>query len=508
MEMDFKKELEKNLDSMISDLKGLLQIPSIAGEAEGEYPFGREVQRALEYMLNLGKSMGFEVKNVDNYGGHIDFSGSEDGVMALVGHIDVVPEGDGWTWEPFDGTVKDGWIYGRGVQDDKGPTMVALYVMKILKDLGFKPKKTIRLILGLDEESSWDGMKYYLEHEKAPDFGIVPDADFPLVQCEKGLLEFEITRVNEKLAAGHNAPASSKNGTGKSAAMETGALVLESLTGGSAANVVAGQAVIRISGALGSLTETEAWLKQQAAGKEYEIKTAIDGGEYNGYGGRGQLTVTVTGQPAHAACPERGKNAISMAMDLLRDTAFSNEDANRLIKFYNGKIGFALDGSRIGCAMEDELSGHLTFNVGKINFDTDGSNGSGNSGGTVITVDIRYPATKSKEAVWQAMKPAVEEYGFAMNELDHIHSIYQESDNPVVKTLLEVYRKISGDTESQPTAIGGATFARAIPNCMAFGPLFPGDPELEHQKNEAAELSQMLKAGRIYAEAIYRLTGE
>ncbi|HML37480.1 MAG TPA: M20/M25/M40 family metallo-hydrolase, partial [Bacillota bacterium] len=135
MEMDFKRELEKNLDSMISDLKGLLQIPSIAGEAEGEYPFGKEVQKALEYMLNLGKSMGFEVKNVDNYGGHIDFPGSGEGVMALVGHIDVVPEGEGWTWEPFDGTVKDGWIYGRGVQDDKGPTMVALYVMKILKDL-------------------------------------------------------------------------------------------------------------------------------------------------------------------------------------------------------------------------------------------------------------------------------------------------------------------------------------------------------------------------------------
>lgn len=491
MEMDFKKELEKNLDSMISDLRGLLQIPSIAGEAEDEYPFGREVQKALEYMLNLGKSMGFEVKNVDNYGGHIDFPGSGEGVMALVGHIDVVPEGDGWTWEPFNGTVKGGWIYGRGVQDDKGPTMVALYVMKILKDLGFKPKKTIRLILGLDEESNWNGMKYYLKHEKAPDFGIVPDADFPLIQCEKGLLEFEITRANEKLEAG----------AGKPASLEPDALILESLTGGSAANVVAGQAVIRISGALTALTERSERIKQKAAEKEYEIKTAIAGG---------QLTVTVTGKPAHAAYPERGKNAISMAIDLLRNITFSNEDANRLVNFYNDKIGFALDGSRIGCAMEDDLSGHLTFNVGKINFDAGGfggPNGSGNSGGAAITVDIRYPVTKSKEAVWQAMKPAVEADGFSMEELDHIHSIYQESDNPVVKTLLEVYRKISGDTESQPTAIGGATFARAIPNCMAFGPLFPGDPELEHQKNEAAELSQMLKAGRIYAEAVYRLTG-
>ncbi|HML38266.1 MAG TPA: Sapep family Mn(2+)-dependent dipeptidase, partial [Bacillota bacterium] len=312
------------------------------------------------------------------------------------------------------------------------------------------------------------------------------DADFPLIQCEKGLLEFEITKKNEGSEAG------------KTAAPETGGLFLESLTGGSAANVVASQAVIRILGTPGLLVETEAQIKQKAAGKEYETKTAIAGE---------RLTVTVTGRPAHAAYPERGRNAISMAMDLLGDAAFSNEDANRLVKFYNDKIGFALDGSKIGCAMEDDLSGRLTFNVGKIDFDAGSSDGSGNLGGVAITVDIRYPATKSKEEVWQAMKPAVLGAGFSMEELDHIHSIYQESDNPVVKTLLEVYRRISGDTESQPTAIGGATFARAIPNCMAFGPLFPGDPELEHQKNEAAKLSQMLRAGEIYAEAVYRLTG-
>lgn len=471
--MDIRKEFDKNMDNIISDLQGLLAIPSMAGEAEGEYPFGREVHRAFEYMLDLGKSMGFETKNVDNYGGHIDFPGSEEGIMAIVGHIDVVSEGEGWTYDPFGGTVADGWIYGRGVQDDKGPTIIGLYAMKILKDLGFKPKKTIRLILGLDEETNWDGMKYYLEHEKAPDFGIVPDADFPLIQCEKGLLEFEIIKENSGGLTGKNE-----------------GCVLESLTGGTAPNVVAGRAAARIAGTQKALEEAAALINEKAAAKNYTVKTLIE---------NEKLTVTITGKSAHAAYPERGINAISVAMDLMGDLVFANEDANRLIKFYNSRIGFAVDGSNIGCCLEDDLSGKLTFNVGKINFD---------AGESRITVDIRYPVTKSKEVINEGMKPFIDESGFRSEELDHIRSIYQESDNPVVVTLVKVYREISGDNETQPSAIGGATFARAIPNCMAYGPLFPGDPELEHQKDEAAQISQMLKAGHVYAEAIYRLAGD
>ena len=465
--------MEKNLDNFIADLQGLIKIPSIAGEAEGEYPFGREVHRAFEYILDLGRRMGFEVKNVDNYGGHIDFPGSGEGIMAIVGHIDVVPQGDGWSQDPFGGTVVDGWIYGRGAQDDKGPTMIGLYAMKILKDLGFKPEKTVRLILGLDEEAKWDGIRYYLEHEKAPDFGIVPDADFPLVQCEKGLLQLDFVKA----------------GSGNPYSAREDACVLVSMSGGTAPNVVVDHVSLRIAGSQKSLKEALKSLNAKAADKGYETETSFESGD---------LIVSVTGKAAHAAVPERGKNAVSMAMDLIRDMEFANEDADNLIKFYNDKIGFYLDGSQIGCALQDELSGQLTFNVGGINF---------NANGARITVDIRYPVTKSKETVINCMEPYAAEKGFRIDVLDHIRSIYQESDNPVVMTLIDTYREISGDKESLPTVIGGATFARAIPNCMAYGFLFPGDPELEHQKDEKVELSQLLKAGEIYAEAIYRLAG-
>lgn len=470
--MDVKKEFEKNRGNFITDLQGLIRIPSVASEAEGDSPFGKEVQRALDYMLELGKSMGFEVKNVDNYGGHIDFPGTEDGIMAVVGHVDVVPKGDGWTYDPFGGTVEDGWLYGRGAQDDKGPTMAGLYAMKVLKDLDFKPRKTVRLILGLDEEANWEGMKYYLQKEKAPDFGIVPDADFPLVQCEKGLLEFDLVRKNPNRAA--------REGNDM--------LVLESMNGGSAPNVVAGHSDLLIAGSGNAQNAFLEKVKILSEQKGYEIKTSDVGGK---------LLVSLEGIPAHAAVPERGRNAISMAMDLIQNVVFANDDANSLVKFYNDKIGFSLDGSRIGCAMEDELSGKLTFNVGKISFDSDQ---------TRITVDVRYPVTKSKEQVCKGLETAIKDSDFEIEIIDHIGSIYQESDSTVVLTLIKTYQEISGDLETKPSVIGGATFARAIPNCMAFGPLFPGDPELEHQKDEKVEVSQLLKAGHIYAEAIYQLT--
>ncbi|MBR1990015.1 MAG: M20/M25/M40 family metallo-hydrolase, partial [Firmicutes bacterium] len=132
---------------------------------DGEvYPFGMGVHESLVKVLTMGEKMGFEVKNVDNYGGHIDFKGKGDKVMAILGHLDVVPAGSGWDFDPYGGEVADGKIYGRGTTDNKGPVISCLYAMKALKEAGYQPECTIRLILGLDEETGWKGMKYYFDH--------------------------------------------------------------------------------------------------------------------------------------------------------------------------------------------------------------------------------------------------------------------------------------------------------------------------------------------------------
>lgn len=190
--MEYEKFLEKNKEDMIFALQKVVRINSEEGESftcgDGSvYPFGQGVQEALETVLEMGKDMGFSVKNVDNYGGHIDFEGKSDKIMAILGHLDVVPAGSGWSFEPYSGEIADGKLYGRGTTDDKGPVISCLYAMKSLKDAGYQPQATIRLILGLDEETHWKGIEYYFSKEKLPDWGFTPDAEFPLINGEKGI---------------------------------------------------------------------------------------------------------------------------------------------------------------------------------------------------------------------------------------------------------------------------------------------------------------------------------
>lgn len=467
--MDWIQIFQNDQNDFIADLKGLLRIPSVASEARGEYPFGKDMQDALEYMLELGRSMGFDVKNIDNYCGHIDFPGQGSEVIALVGHLDVVPDGEGWEYPAFDCTHSGDWLYGRGIQDDKGPTMAGLYAMKILKDSGHKPAKTIRLILGLDEESNWESIRYYLDHEPAPNQGIVMDADFPLVQGEKGLLQLDLIR------------------TRSSTEPKKGPFLME-LTGGTAANVVPESAQALFGGTQDELQGILLQIEETAHEKQYAI--TVENQE-------GLLKVRSKGAAAHASTPDKGLNGISILFDLLGELPLLDRDLKESIDFYNDRIGFHLNGEKIGCYFEDIPSGKTTFNVGKVHIAQDRIQ---------LTIDIRYPVTVKKEVLWDSLKEAIENSGFEPKEVDHIGPIYIESDNSFVQILLDTYQQISGDTQTLPTVIGGATFARAVPGCLAYGPLFPGDCESEHQKNERMNLNQLLKAGAIYAEALYRLT--
>ena len=176
---------------MLHTLKCLGAIPSVAGEAEGDAPFGKEVQRAFDFALEMGRRDGFDVKNVDNYGGHIEFKGKTDEVVAVVGHLDVVPAGDlsNWKTDPFRAEISGGRMYGRGTIDDKGPFIAGYYAMKALKQAGFEPTRSIRAIMGLDEETEWKGMEYYMKKEN-PNVvsGFLPMRTFLQFMRKRGLL--------------------------------------------------------------------------------------------------------------------------------------------------------------------------------------------------------------------------------------------------------------------------------------------------------------------------------
>lgn len=455
--------IDEYKDQMLKDLQGIIAIKSVAGEAEGNSPFGKGVQAAFDAMLTLGEREGFETKNVDNYGGHIEFKGEGDGIFALIGHLDVVPEGSGWEYEPYGGEIVGDKMFGRGTIDDKGPTIAAFYAIKALKDAGFKPRKDIRLILGLDEETDWAGMKYYMEHEETPDSGFAPDADFPVIYCEKGLIVFDVIKsLNNVVTSG---------------------LRLVSFEGGNAPNMVADRAKLVVTG--GDISDKIAEYKKNSG---YDI-TCEKVGDH--------LEISAKGISAHGAMPEVGLNAITILFEAVKDIEFNSSDVNTFIKFYNESIGFDYHGERFGCNFEDESSGKLNFNVGMFKLDETEAR---------CTINVRYPATMKEDDIYNGMETVIGPMEYSVERKDHLAPLYVPKDHPLVKVLMDVYQEFTGDMKSEPLAIGGATYARTVPNSVAFGPVFPGEKAVEHQADEYISISGMVKATKIFAEAIYRWT--
>lgn len=468
--MDFCGRIDSYRDEMVVALRDQISIPSVAGSAEPGMPFGLEIDRAYQSMIAMGKREGFEAVNVDNYGGHLEFGGPQatDGVMGILVHLDVVPAGKDWEYPAFEGKVVNGKIYGRGTTDDKGPAIAAFYAMKALKDEGFLPVKKIRLILGLDEEAGtgWQGMKAYFNKVEAPDFGFTPDAEFPAIHGEMGILIFELAKKFGKTM-------------GKG-------IELRSLSGGEAANMVADRARAVLRGESYETVRETAIRFRKETGYEIEVK------------GIGKsLEIVTRGRASHGARPEQGFNAISSMMAFLGQIPLVNEDAAEFVKFYNLHIGFHLHGEEIGCACSDEISGNLLFNVGKVDLDPEAGK---------LTINIRYPVTLEGEEIYRRMMPLLDQYGFGVIKLDHQKPIYIPENDPLIQTLMAVYQKHTGDLESQPMVIGGGTYARSMDNAVAFGMTFPGQPELAHQKNEHLFIDDLIKATKIYAEAIYLLT--
>lgn len=474
--MEYEKFLEQNKEEMISALQEVVRINSEEGESfvdlnKEVYPFGQGIQKALEAILGIGRRLGFQVKNVDNYGGHIDFPGSGDKIMAILGHLDVVPAGNGWKFDPYGGEIADGKIYGRGVSDNKGPVISCLYAMKALKDAGFKPAATIRVILGLDEESEWKGMDYYFSKEKRPDFGFTPDSDFPLINREKGIMVFDLARKFGKFTAD--------------------GLELRSVKGGNAANSVA--------------DSCRAVLYSPRAEQYVEIKEKLaayrdeTGYKLNCKGMGKSLEVTSSGISAHGATPEAGLNAISIMMDFLGRLNFVNEDQNDFIGFYNRYIGFGLEGEGLGIDLEDEQSGRLVFNVGMTEI--------GREAGT-FTINIRYPVTCTDEQVYEIMEPVLSRYNIGLVKGNSKPPLYIDEKEPLVQTLLEIYKKHTGDVDAEPIVTGGGTYARATGGIVAYGALFPGEEDVMHQKDEYMKIEKLELMTKIYAEAIYKLSSE
>lgn len=468
--MDFSQLIDKSSTAMVDDLSTFIQCPSISGgEPLPGKPFGEEVARALDYILGLGRSMGFTVRNGDGYYGTIDLGDSQD-YVAVICHIDVVPVGGGWIHDPFGGVVDGDKIYGRGTMDDKGPAITALYAMKAIKDSGAKISKRIRLILGCDEELNWGCMKHYVANERLPLWGFTPDADYPMIFAEKGITHLDLTGSRRE---------------------EKGLFELVSVGGGDAVNVVCDQC--------------EAVLRP-LPGKEQQVLALLEGlCSAHGRGlaqaalENGLVRLVSAGIPAHGSTPEKGTNAISIVMEILGHAYGQGGGSSALVEFYNSTLAFDVEGGLLGCACADEMSGKLSCNVGVIRADYE------ERAEEVIKIDIRYPSTLKLEQVEAGIQATCGKFGRKAVVFSHKEPIYVDPNSKLANTLMEVYREETGDVDSKPMAIGGGTYARAMPNIAAFGPIFEGEPELAHQKNEFASIPNLIRNCKIQAKALYRL---
>lgn len=466
--------VEKQKEPALKTLKELVQIKSDAGDPvttdEGEfYPFGQGVQDAFAYMLSKGKEYGFAVENIDNYGGHIDF-GTGDEVVGVVGHLDVVPADGEWEFEPYSGEEVDGHIIGRGTTDDKGPLLAAFYAMKALKDAGYEPDRKIRLIIGLDEETNWKGIEYYLQRVKAPDFGFTPDGDFPVINGEKGVCDFALAKKLSK-----------SEGKG---------LSLSKLSGGKAVNIVPDLARAVVTSDKEDYQDVENKILEYSKETGYILSTKRIGKA---------LEIVAEGKACHGAQPQMGLNAISVLMGALGTLNFSLDDLNEYIDFYNKHIAFQVNGEGLGIDFCDEASGKLTMNNGIINYDKDSIS---------IQLNLRYPVSCNVEKIYETITPIIDKYGLGVVKNGNQEPLYFETEHPLIKTLMDVYVQKTGDTENGPMVIGGGTYAKACPNTVAFGGLFPGDPDTMHQVNEKISIDRYYQMIEIYTETLLRLSSK
>ena len=438
-------------EPMKAALAALVRIPSVCEEGGGgypadKYPFGEAIDLALRKSLEVAGNLGFKTYYGD--GGYYGYAEVGEGaeMLGILGHLDVVPPGklEDWSHDPFNPVEKDGMLYGRGTQDDKGPLVAALYAVKALMDAGVKFNKRVRFIFGTDEETLWRCINRYLEKEEVPDMGFSPDSRFPVTYAEKGLLQLHLEGSNES--------------------------GLE-LSGGSAFNAVP------------DVMSYRGERQDDLARKLDELGFAYT---------RTPECIDVHGKAAHAMIPEEGINAIARLCIALHAIGIES----KAIRFIAEAVGEDPNATSIFGECTDEPSGKLKVNIGKIEL------------GEVerVSIDARLPVTVEKEEIVTKLRIAAERHGLEYKEFDWLGPIYLPLDHFMVTTLTKVYQQISGDTVTAPRASGGATYARAMPNCVAYGALTADELLTEHQPNERTELKNLYKAMEIYAYAVYELT--
>lgn len=458
---EIEEFIDREWGNYVDDLTTLCKIDSVEDKehASDGAPFGPGPRRALDAALKIASRMGFECNDGEGYAGFADWKSNDEGAkqLGIIGHVDVVPVGEGWSFEPFGVTEKDGCLVGRGVTDDKGPLLSAMYAAKFWKDKKVDLHQNIRFIFGTNEETGMGELDYYLEHFGEPDFLFTPDAEFPLSYGEKGLFGgyFRCDVEQEDLI---------------------------SLHGGASTNAVPGiaRAVINAQAA-SKLVEKDG----------IELETSKDGA----------ITVVAHGIAAHASTPEGSVNAIAVLASHLLECEIGNSQEHHWLNVLS-KWGSSTDGSALGCAFEDEHFGPLTSVLGTANLE---------DGKAEFTIDIRFPSSTTGDELKKLLQMKAGIEGLEVEFIRAEEPFLINPNSKEVRALMSAYCKTTG-RDAKPFTMGGGTYARHFKNAVSFGaadesckkPAWCGGM---HAVDEATTIEEIKQSIAVYIRALGNLAG-
>ncbi len=449
--------LSSHENDLLADTQAMLQIPSVKEASTRDAPYGKPCADALDFALALAERYGFSTKNLDSKIGFAEF-GSGDPLIVSLGHLDVVPVGPGWKFEPFSATISDGYIYSRGAVDDKGPTMASFYAARAIKECFPELAARIRVVFGCDEESGMTCVERYNETEEVPTYGVAPDSMWPLVHAEKGICDLFIEVPVHK-----------------------GTIELVALSGGDRLNIVIDrtQAIVRVD------SSALSWVKEKVQDSwDNNVKATWVSDE--------KLEIECIGKAAHGSTPFYGDSAATRVFRFL--TEISPIDSQ---PFYAYLLKMTHpSGVGLGIHGQDETSYDLTSNTGVIALE---------NGLVRLSVNVRYPVTWKGEHVRAMCETflSTEPFGARITDFHDSPSLYFPLEHPLVSIIAAEYREMTGDS-TPPGVMGGGTYARKIANTVSIGTGWPGDGEA-HQTNERLKVDHLYKMSQIYARILLKL---
>lgn len=456
--------IDKHFRDTLKDIQEIVKIKTVKEESTLGAPFGLGLKKGLEETLNIARDLGFKTVNLDNYIGYAEFGAGED-YIGILGHIDVVPEGDHSKWSvyPYSGEIVGKNMISRGALDNKGPIISALHAMKALKECIPSFNHRVRVIFGTNEESGDEDIKYYLSKEKAPKYAFTPDGQFPVVFSEKGIYTFSF----------------------KDRFIKENTSILD-IVGGIRSNVVPEEARVFLKKDIydRALKELENFKEAPCTFEVLEKESFLE--------------IVCKGIPAHASSPQRGVNPITWLFRFLNKIISERDSLKRFVNFMDRVVGIETDGSGLNIKTKNEETGDLTLSCGIVKIITE------NPSAISVKFNIRYPINTDESYLDSTLYKVAKESDIEFIKENHNAPLYFSKEHPLVKKLQKVFKEVT-NRDDEPVALGGGTYAKLMPNTVAFGPNFKEFKGNPHGFDEKMDIDMLKQGMLMYALGVLEL---